>query len=238
MGILVTICSIILLCCILVLSIPFTYQLTFQSKQPCHVDGIVQWGIRLMTYQLAYTYGEKAVITQTWLHHKKQSKLLATPETEPTDAEIEAAAKAIEAEENLTYHDIHHDQSTPPQETRKQSLKSLIFNTSFLGVFFTYVQRLLCHSRIRSLQLSGSLGLPQPHETGMVAGALYAVMPRGIENLHFNFLAEEYDCTLTVKGHMYPIVLLAYTVCFAISRPARQVIAYWRAQKRGEPHHG
>jgi len=227
---LMTIGSIICLLVLLVLSLPLAYDVTMYVGKPFHFRGAIQLGQKLCFYSLLYQYGKKPVTTQIWFG-KKRAKTAPT-ESMPTAAEVEAAAKAIESEEILTYDEVKGKEETP------SSWKPLVWNSSFLAAFFTYVRQLLWHSRVRTLKVSGIIGLPQPHETGMLAGACYALIPQSVTDLHFNFTDETYDCTIVMKGHIYPIVCLAYTLRFAISRPARQFIAYWRVQKRGETHHG
>lgn len=235
MGILVAI-GLILSVVLVILSIPVTYGLSVVGKKPVTIDGHLAWGQYLGCYRWHYVYGEKPVLTISWPGTKKR-QILSPDETELTDADVERAAKAVEDEDGVTYDDVN-DEGAVPQQTEPEktsSWKPLVFNSSFLAVFFTYVQRLLWHSRVRTLTVTGSLGLGQPHQTGMLAGACYAVIPGSIRNLSFNYLAEEYDCTVTLAGHIYPIVFIYDTLRFLVTKPARQVLAYWR--RRGE-HHG
>lgn len=235
MGIIVAI-GLMLSVVLVILSIPVTYRLRIVGAKPVTIDGKLAWGRSLGYYGWHYVYGEKPVVTMAWPGTKK-TKILSPDATELTDADVERAAKAVEDEVGVTYDDVK-DEAPTPQQTESEtpsSWKPLVFNSSFLAAFFTYVQRLICHSRVRTLTLTGSLGLGQPHQTGMVAGACYAVIPDSVRNLSFNYLAEDHDCTVTLAGHVYPIVFVYDTLRFLVTKPARQVLAYWR--RRGE-HHG
>ena len=72
---------------------------------------------------------------------------------------------------------------------------------------------------------------------GLLAGALYAVVPDAIGGLRFDYLEERYDSTICGSGTLYPAALLWYSALFIASRPVRRLIAGWHASKRGE-HHG
>lgn len=111
-----------------------------------------------------------------------------------------------------------------------------LFNADFLAAFFTWLSRLLNHGQIRRFTLTGIIGLPEPHETGMLAGALYAICPGSVTDLQFNFVEEQYDCTVRASGRLYPAVLLLFTAAFAASRPVRRLWAEWHAVNKEEQH--
>lgn len=235
MGILIAI-GLILSVVLVILAIPVTYRLSVVGEKPVTIDGNLAWGSWLGRYAWHYVYGEKPVVTISWPGTTK-THVLVSDDEKLTDADVERAAKAVEDEDGVTYDEVN-DEGAAPHQTEPEtqpSWKPLVFDSSFLAVFFTYVQRLLWHSRVRTLTVTGSLGLGQPHQTGMLAGACYAVIPGSVQNLSFNYLAEDYDCTVTLAGHIYPIVFVYDTLRFLVTKPARQVLAYWR--RRGE-HHG
>lgn len=237
--ILLTVLAIILLSITVIVTIPFSYTLTINIRDPFRLSGLFQWGNSLLCCTWAYTYGQKPQTSLTCL-----GKTVSPPsknDSTLSNEQIDAAVKSIEEEATVTYNEVkeaQHAASHTAATHAVQSWKHLIINTDFLCIFFIYLQRILIHSRIRTLRISGSIGLPQPHETGMFAGALYACIPAGIDDLYFNFTKEEYNCIVQLKGCAYPIVLAIYTISFVISRPVRKILAYWRTQKRGEQHHG
>lgn len=224
---------------VLVTCVPVTYVFRICGDGPVRLTGRLSWGTGLLRYGWEYTYGEKPVVTKTWLG--KTTRRTTAVEEPLRDEDVAAAAAAIEAEDGVTYDDVRQTAKTPDAETpelpqeKRLSWRSLVGNTDFLAAVLTYFAHLLWHSRLRYLTLDGSLGLGQPHTTGMLAGACYALMPDSASRVTFNYLAEDYDCTLRLAGRMYPLVCLYYTLCFAATKPARRVLAYWR---KGGASHG
>lgn len=224
----------VLLCMAVVVSVPVSYALTIDIRDPFRLTGMLTWGNALCRCSFTYTYGQKPVKKVYWL---KKEKIQQPSAEEPviSEAQTEAAAKAAEKEEHaVTYEEL---KNTSLPDTQR-SWKKHLWNADFFHAAAVYASRLLCHSRIRAITLSGTIGLPEPHETGILAGICYALVPDSIHTLHFNFTEEEYNGTVTLRGYIYPVVLAAYTCCFAISRPVRQLIACRRTHKKGEPHHG
>lgn len=234
MLIVVAVISLVILALAVALSVPVAYSCRIVGAGPFRVTGRVAWG-GLIRAAWDYAYGEKPTLTVTKFGKTTTRVAVPDDDMELTDADVERAAKAIEDEADTAPVDV--DSAAAPTETPptpKRSWKKLIFTSDFLAAFFTYAQRVLYHSRVRSLRISGSLGLGQPHTTGMAAGAIYAIVGDGASDLSFNYLEEDYHCTVILAGHIYPIVCLYETICFAMMKPVRPVIAYWR--KGGEAH--
>lgn len=224
---------------VLVTCVPVTYAVEVCGKKPGRCIAHIQWGTRLWYYAWQYTYGEKPVLTKTWLG--RTTTRTAAPDEPLRDEDVAVAAAAVADEGDVTYDDVRHTaetqdaQPTESQQASRPSWRPLVWNTDFLAAALTYAEHLLGHSRLRYVTLEGSLGLGQPHTTGMLAGACYALMPDSASRVTFNYLAEDYDCTLRLAGRMYPLVCLYYTLCFAATKPARRVLAYWR---KGGASHG
>ncbi|BFK75480.1 hypothetical protein [Megasphaera elsdenii] len=243
----VVVLAILFSCILLILCLPITYALTVHIGTPFQVEGQGSWGRKLADASWSYSLGEE-------LHHElhtcwKRSPAVKEPvETPPpTPEEAKKAWEELEKEsQHLTYEDLLREKGPEaPESTESGSpqkkppicqLLPGIFNSDFLAAFFTWLSRLLGHGQIRRFTLTGIIGLPEPHETGMLAGALYAICPGSVTDLQFNFVEEQYDCTVRASGRLYPAVLLLFTAVFAASRPVRRLWAEWHAVNKEEEH--
>lgn len=237
MGVLVLI-TIILLISLSFLCLPISYRLTLYIGSPFHIMGNCTWLGRMFSYTWKYTYGERPQI-EWYVRGKKKDAAMQAPEedTPMTPEQQEAMAQEIEQENKaITYDDVNTIDE-PDSSMDSFRWKPLVFNEAFGLSFVTWLQHILYACRIRTFSAAGSLGLTQPHQTGILAGALYAIIPAGIENLRFNFIEEVYDCTIHSAGRLYPITILFYSIVFLLSRPVRQLMTQWYLSKKGA-HHG
>ena len=238
----------------LILCLPVTYAVKIHIGSPWHVEGQCAWGRRLADASWSYTLGEEphSESHAFWKKTPQAASDDARPDRPPTPEEREKALDELEKESRkTTYEDLLRQDGaaappepsadagdTAPQKPPLREWLPLFLNSDFLAAFFTWLARLLNHGQIRRFTLTGILGLPAPHETGMLAGALYAVCPGNIEALQFNFVEEQYDCTVRASGRLYPAALLLFTAAFAASRPVRHILAYWHAVKKGVKQNG
>ena len=166
----------------------------------------------------------------------------------PAPEEEEKAWDELEKEsQRLTYEDLLRQEGpdAPARSDAKEAKKKETAHTSVLG------QPLQCRLSSGFLHLAVAPAqswpnpplhpdrhhrLPEPHETGMLAGALYAICPGSVTDLQFNFVEEQYDCTVRASGRLYPAVLLLFTAAFAASRPVRRLWAEWHAVNKEEQH--
>jgi hypothetical protein len=216
---------------------------------------MIHWFDRAFYYDWDFTWGHPMKSTN-YIGWKKQNKHSQSSLQEDTNSAAtpvtpEGIAALKKDGPGVTYEDLQKEkpEQTPPvqqdtsagspntEKKRQFPWRRYILNRAFGNSLLEFLSRLLYHSHIRHLKLSGILGLGQPHETGILAGIIYALLSHSTNDLTFNFLAEEYDCTVQATGRMYPAVLLAYTTTFAVSQPVRSILAYWYHTKRGI-HHG
>lgn len=226
----------VLLCITAVLFIPLTYHIRIYAGTPFRIAVCASWFGRALRYTWDYTYGQRPD-SSCYLAWKRQEKHADIPEETAEQAAVqaeEAIKKALEEDNPETYEALK--QAKVPASSSFH-WKPLVLNTSFAESFFRWLGQLAYHSRIRTLDISGTIGLPQPHETGLLAGALYAIVPDAVGNLRFNYTEEQYDSTICGGGTIYPAIILFYSAAFILSRPVRRFIACWHASKRGE-HHG
>lgn len=229
MGIVITI-VVIFLCIITLLFIPLTYDIHIYAGKPFRIDGLISWSGRALQYTWSYTWGQR--LTSSWyLAWKKQEN--GADMTEKTAAQAEEAIqKTLEETEPATYESLKNSQNPLPKAATFH-WKPFVLNTDFAASWFRWLGRLVYHSRIRTWNMSGTIGLSQPHETGLLAGALYATIPDAVENLRFNYIEEQYDSTIYGAGTIYPAIVLFYFAAFILSRPVRRLIAGWHAYKKG-----
>ncbi len=239
MGIIAAL-TVILIVFITVVCLPVSYSCMLYIGSPFHVSGTLCWLGRAFSYTWQYTYGNRPQTEWYLLWKKQQSAPRSTQDAEMTKEQQEAILHELKKETHtVTYDELHTaDPAVDAAETHKKhfSWKSLICTEDFALAFFTWLQDILCISRIRTLTLAGTLGLTAPHKTGMLAGALYAVIPASTSDLHFNFTAEEYDCTVHAAGRICLAAAAACSITFLLSRPVRHVLAQWHAARKEENH--
>lgn len=249
----IVITAVLILIIITILFLPLSYALTIYIGEPFRCCGHVCWLGQAFYYHWDITWG-KPIKTACCICWKKKKEDISAEPTESMAPETplngNSIAAALEKDgPSLTYTALQKEDipptapepdTTKQTETKKKSAfpwRRYILNSAFAETALTFISRILHHSRIRQLSLTGTIGLEQPHETGMLAGTLYAITAICTTDLTFNFIQEEYDCTVKASGRIYPLVLLAYSTAFAASKPIRPILAYWHHTKRGV-HHG
>lgn len=238
---------------LLILCLPVTYEIKVHIGPPFHLAFHAGWGRQLIRKSWSYTVGEEFQ-DELYILGKKDSpspEKESAPVEEPREKPLQDAAEEIRktVDEDLpSKEDIEKEvEKAVEQEVEKEPDKEaakaapekkkgspgewipLIVNTDFLASLFTWLSRLIRHGQIRHLTVCGVLGLTEPHKTGILAGSLYAFCPGNLENLQFNFLEEQYDCTAHASGRLYPAMLLLFTMLFALSRPVRHILIHWFA---------
>lgn len=99
------------------------------------------------------------------------------------------------------------------------------------------ILRILTASQLTACTLSGCLGLPRPHQTGILAAVLYSLGARQTENLRFTYTESSCDCTLYIAGKLYPAQLLYIVLHTVLQPPVRTLLKnLWDAGK--EKKHG
>lgn len=238
---------------LLILCLPVTYEIKVHIGPPFHLAFHAGWGRQLIRKSWSYSVGEEFQ-DELYILGKKDSpspEKESAPVEEPREKPLQDAAEEIRktVDEDLSSkEDIEKEvEKAVEQEVEKEPDKEaakaapekkkgspgewipLIVNTDFLAALFTWLSRLIRHGQIRHLTVCGVLGLTEPHKTGILAGSLYAFCPGNLENLQFNFLEEQYDCTAHASGRLYPAMLLLFTMLFALSRPVRHILIHWFA---------
>lgn len=244
MLILISLLAFIAMLCSLFLFLPLTYSLSLDIRPPFHVQAVLSFLNHGLYYEWDYTFGQKPrKICYTGWQEKtsacqKQQSGSAPGQTAP---EPESMGDDDTLSEEMLRKALHDPDVPGPEDASAESdvfwWKDYVLSEDFLSSCLSFFLHLLHHSRIRTLQTTGTLGLPQPHQTGMLAGFLYMILPEAAQNLQFDFLEEIYDCHIRIAGRIYPGVIALYALSFIVSRPVRRLI--WAArQHRKEPAHG
>lgn len=238
MGI-ITLIIIILIVVITLLCLPISYTCRLYIGSPFHISGTLCWLGRMISYTWQYTSGYRPQTDWHILGKTYQSSEMPLHDEGLTKKQQEKIVHELTKEHAVTYDELRTaNHGGEPVEKKHNSFpwKSLICTREFAFAFFTWLQKLLYLSRIRTLTLTGSMGLTAPHKTGMLAGALYAVIPSSIAALHFNFTSEEYDCTIHASGHICLVAVLSSSITFLLSRPVRHLLTQWHIARKEENH--
>ncbi|WP_301860066.1 hypothetical protein [uncultured Megasphaera sp.] len=227
--------TLLLLLILTAASVPLTYQVLVHIKSPFYMEGTLCWLGHMLHYTWQYTYGEKPVTSFSIAGKERQS---APAEETITEEQCAAAAEEVEkTARTLTYEKLRSSAKTSPPSKSGKSVTQLLLREDMLLACWRWFDCALLSARIRQFTIRGSLGLAQPHETGMLAGFLYTVMPDSIEDLHFNFTEKQYDCTAQGQGKLYPSVFILATLSFLVSSPVRRLLGQYYTSRR-EKHHG
>ncbi len=239
MGI-VTLIIIMLIVIITLLCLPISYTCRLYIGSPFHISGTLCWLGRVISYTWQYTSGYHPQTDWHILGKTYQSSKMPLHDEDLTKEQQEKIIHELTKEEHaVTYDELRTAKHTDGSVKKKDTSfpwKSFICTQEFAFAFFAWLQKLLYLSRIRTLTLTGTLGLTAPHKTGILAGALYAVIPSSITALHFNFISEEYDCTIHASGHICIAAVLSSSITFLLSRPVRHLLIQWHTARKEENH--
>lgn len=234
MQFVIVLLALIAMAAALLLFLPFSYDLVVDIQKPFHLRASCSFMGHGFFYEWDYVFGKKPRTTcfMGWKAAPKPAAAAAV--AAPTQA-------GEEADDTFSEEELRQAIAEEPEAEEASSdffwWKDYILSEDFLTAFFALIWRLLHHSRIRTLELHGSLGLPAPHQTGMLAGFLYMILPEATQGLAFDFLEEHYDCHARIAGRIYPGALLLYAAAFIVSRPVRRLLLAVR-QHRKEHAHG
>lgn len=237
MGVIVFI-SILVMLIVIALSLPIAYEVSFGVDEPVHFNGKLHWFGHAFYYEWAYQDGSRPKKTY-YFRWKKQT--MQPSEATPAATAVFPSNNETEKENLVTYDQVKdaslNDETIPPIHWKDHfAWWPYIMNRAFGQAFFSFFGKLISHSRIRQLQLTGHIGLAAPHETGWLAAVLYTIMPGSCTELIFNYTEEEYQFQGYANGHLYPAVLLIYTASFISAKPARDLLGYWLKTRKENSH--
>lgn len=231
----------LLMIAFIAVSIPSTYSLHAYIGDSPSVKITFSWLNNFVYFSYTYAYGQKPkkeYRISRFAHHTKEEKTVpksgfpfeeaAIPDRNANGPDIDEAIADAAVTNNTFAGKGTRSQSKPPREWRK-----FVLNTKFLFAFLRYIHRILCHSKIRNCEISGSVGLNKPHETGMLAGLLYALMITYISGLNFNYSEEDLRVCLVLSGRIVPAVCILYTFSFFFSEPVRPLLKYLYSHRKG-----
>lgn len=94
-----------------------------------------------------------------------------------------------------------------------------VFNASI-----KLVARIYNHSKPRKWELDGVIGTGDPAYTAMLEGFMHATMSTQVKKVRFEYMEAMAKGSLYCKGRIYLPKLIWYFICFAWTKPIRQVI--------------
>lgn len=244
MAVVLAIITLLLMVTVIILSIPFHYTVYGHIGDSFSGKFTVSWSGRAFLFSYSYTYGKRPIkeCYIRWHTAKKSETLKATPEnsTGRSDNKAETAQIEVAVKETL---ERDYTQKNIESATAKERFpwRHFILTQDFITLFLVFFHKIISHSCIRKLTLTGTIGLSEPHETGMFAGWLYAFMAKYIRNLSFNYSNEEYNVHCTLSGRIIPLVLIYYSLSFILTKEVRtlykEYIIFRRGQKNGQQLH-
>jgi hypothetical protein len=246
MGVLSVCAALFIMVVITVCSLPLSYEVRLVIGTPFTLHWKMQWLGHAFYYEWDYEAGKppqkKCFLRwRDYYREKRYEEWLSRHVKDAIGSWDEGVWDELEKEsQDVTYDSLLKGQAA--KKLRNQ-LKDqlwwwpLVVNGSFGRAFGQFLLSVLFHSRIRQFYFEGSIGLPQPYETGMLSALLYAAIPANISNLNFNYTEEEYDCHGYANGRMYPVVLLVHILAFLRTKPMKILLTHW-FKRRKEKDHG
>ena len=229
MAVLLIIITLLLMLIVTILSIPLAYTVRLYITSPFKATATVTWSGRVFLLSFRYVLG-KAPLLRLYIKKVRHRSPPAEPDINP-DSELlkndDEKSETDEAERAVqkTERDEEDSGSTAKEGSQTRvPLRTLLLNQAFAVQVLLLIGRILHHSRLRTFTANGTIGIGSPHETGILAGWLYATIPQSIHELQFNYLEKEYNARLTSSGRIIPLILIFCVLPFIFSQPVRRII--------------
>ena len=229
MAVLLIIITLLLMLIVTILSIPLAYTVRLYITSPFKATATVNWSGRVFLLSFRYVLG-KAPLLRLYIKKVRHRSPPAEPDINP-DLELlknddeKSETDEVERAVQKTERDEEGSGSTAKEGSQTRvPLRTLLLNQAFAVQVLLLIGRILHHSRLRTFTANGTIGIGSPHETGILAGWLYATIPQSIHELQFNYLEKEYNARLTSSGRIIPLILIFCVLPFIFSQPVRRII--------------
>jgi hypothetical protein len=229
MAVLLIIITLLLMLIVTILSIPLTYTVRLYITSPFKATATVNWSGRVFLLSFRYVLG-KAPLLRLYIKKVRHRSPPAEPDINP-DSELlknddeKSETDEVERAVQKTERDEEGSGSTAKEGSQTRvPLRTLLLNQAFAVQVLLLIGRILHHSRLRTFTANGTIGIGSPHETGILAGWLYATIPQSVHELRFNYLEKEYNARLTSSGRIIPLILIFCVLPFIFSQPVCRII--------------
>ena len=229
MAVLLIIITLLLMLIVTTLSIPLAYTVRLYITSPFKATATVNWSGRVFLLSFRYVLG-KAPLLRLYIKKVRHRSPPAEPDINP-DLELlknddeKSETDEVERAVQKTERDEEGSGSTAKEGSQTRvPLRTLLLNQAFAVQVLLLIGRILHHSRLRTFTANGTIGIGSPHETGILAGWLYATIPQSVHELRFNYLEKEYNARLTSSGRIIPLILIFCVLPFIFSQPVRRII--------------
>ena len=217
MAVLLIIITLLLMLIVTILSIPLTYTVRLYITSPFKATATVNWSGRVFLFSFRYVLG-KAPLLRLYIKKVRNRSPLA-------ETDINHDSEPLKNDDEKSETDEEENGSTAKEDSQaRMPLRPLLFNQAFAVQVLLLIGRLRHHSRLRTFTANGTIGIGSPHETGILAGWLYATIPQSVHELRFNYLEKEYNARLTSGGRIIPLILIFCVLPFIFSQPVRHII--------------
>lgn len=229
MAVLLIIITLLLMLIVTILSIPLAYTVRLYITSPFKATATVNWSGRVFLLSFRYVLG-KAPLLRLYIKRVRHRSPPAEPDINPDSELLKNDAETSETDEveravQKTERDEEGSGSTAKEGSQTRvPLRTLLLNQAFAVQVLLLIGRILHHSRLRTFTANGTIGIGSPHETGILAGWLYATIPQSVHELRFNYLEKEYNARLTSSGRIIPLILIFCVLPFIFSQPVRRII--------------
>ena len=229
MAVLLIIITLLLMLIVTILSIPLAYTVRLYITSPFKATATVNWSGRVFLLSFRYVLG-KAPLLRLYIKKVRHRSPPAEPNINP-DSELlknndeKSETDEVERAVQKTESDEEDSGSTAKEGSQTRvPFRPFLLNQAFVVQVLLLIGRILHHSRLRTFTANGTIGIGSPHETGILAGWLYATIPQSVHELRFNYLEKEYNARLTSSGRIIPLILIFCVLPFIFSQPVRRII--------------
>ena len=80
------------------------------------------------------------------------------------------------------------------------------------------------------MNVSGKIGLGDPSDTGILAGAAYAIFPDFAVEIDWKYLEKVFELKANCKGSVMPLKAICIIGIAFISKPVREFLSYTRGK--------
>ena len=92
------------------------------------------------------------------------------------------------------------------------------------------LKKLLYISKPYEMNVSGKIGLGNPSDTGILAGAAYAIFPDFAVEIDWKYLEKVFELKANCKGSVMPLKAIWIIGIAFISKPVREFLSYTRGK--------
>lgn len=228
----------IILLILILLSIPLRYRIFADNEHIC-IKGSWLFGILSKKYEINFS---KFIESNIETKDKEKNSDDEKDENfiEDTIKNTENVEKNLEMKDNEStkFSERGAKEETKENNSFKEKSEKITFmdKLSFatkngtVRIVLKSLKKLLYISKPYEMNVSGKIGLGDPSDTGILAGAAYAIFPDFAVEIDWKYLEKVFELKANCKGSVMPLKAIWIIGIAFISKPVREFLSYTRGK--------